>query len=123
MGREVNKVVNYRPVSLLMTISKVLEKAVHKRVYKFLEKHQILYDSQYGFQTKHSCEQAIIELIGKTLQAKIDGLHTAALFLDLSKAFDMHDHKILLKKLDLHGLRGVCNDYFREYLTEQNIGN
>ena len=103
-GKEFDKVLNYRPVSFLMTFSKVLEKVIYKRVSKFLENRQILYDSQYGFQTKCSCEQAIIELIGKTLQAKNYGLHTTALFLDLSKVFDMLDHKILLKKLDLYRL-------------------
>ena len=48
-GKEFDLVVNYRPISLLLTISKVLEKIVYKRVYSFLEKNNILYDSQYGF--------------------------------------------------------------------------
>ena len=63
-GKEFDLVVNYRPVSLLMTISKVLEKAVYSRVYSFLENNKILYDSQYGFHLKRSCEQAILELTG-----------------------------------------------------------
>ena len=55
-GKEFDKVINYRPVSLLITISKVLEKAVYSQVYHFLEHQKILYDSQYGFRTKGSCK-------------------------------------------------------------------
>ena len=95
-GKEFDKVVNYQPVSLLLTISKVLEKAVYRRVYKFLHKHQVLYDSQYSFWNKRSCEQAIMELMGKVLQDKNQGLHSAAMFLDLSKVFDTLNDKILL---------------------------
>ena len=64
-GKEEDQVINYRPVSLLMTISKILEKIIYNRVFKFLTKHNILYDSQYGFRSKHSCEDAILELVGK----------------------------------------------------------
>ena len=120
-GKEFDLVVNYRPVSLLMTMSKVLEKAVYSRVYSFLERNKILYDSQYGFRTKRSCEQAILELTGRILQAKNKGMHSAALFLDLSKAFDTLDHQILLKKLELYGLRGVCNDWFSDYLKDRKL--
>ena len=48
-------------------------------------------------------------------------MHSAAMFLDLSKAFDTLDHSILLKKLDLYGLRGVCNDWFRDYLSDRKL--
>ena len=68
-GKEQDQVINYRPISLLVTISKILEKIIYKRVYQFLEKENILYNSQYSFQSKHSCKQAILELTGKILQA------------------------------------------------------
>ena len=72
-GKEQDLVVNYRPVSLLMTISKVLEKIVYICLYKYLEKNNTLFDSQYGFRTKRSCEHAISELISKLLHSKEDG--------------------------------------------------
>ena len=66
-GKE--SVINYQPISLLITISKVLEKIIYKKLYKFINKHDILYQSQYGFRNKHSCEQAILELTGRLLHA------------------------------------------------------
>ena len=84
-GKEFDKVVNYRPVSLLITISKVLEKAIYLQVYQFLEQHKFLYNSQYGFRSKRSCEQAILELTGRILDGKNKEMHSVAMFLDLSK--------------------------------------
>ena len=76
----------------------MLEKAVYTRVYQFLEKHDILYNSQYGFRNKRSCQQAILEMVGQVLQAHNNGNHSASLFLDFSKAFDSLEHSILLNK-------------------------
>ena len=120
-GKEFDKVINYRPVSLLITISEVLEKGVYSRVYKFLEKHKVLYDSQYGFRRKRSCEQAVLELVSSVLQVKNQFQHSVAMFLDLSKAFDTLDHTILLRKLDLYGLRGICNNWFESYLKDRML--
>ena len=56
-------VTNYRPISLLLTISKLLEKLVHARTYNFLEQHEILYNSQYGFRANHSRENGVPQLL------------------------------------------------------------
>ena len=63
-GKCMDFVENYRPISLLITISKVLEKIIYTRVYNYIEKHKILFNSQYGFRNKHSCKQTLIELTG-----------------------------------------------------------
>ena len=66
-GKDRDDVINYQPISLLMTLSKILEKIIYKRVYIYLDKNNILYDSQYGFRNKRSCEQVITELLGHIL--------------------------------------------------------
>ena len=86
---------NYRPILLLMTISKVLEKVVYNRVYKFLMETGQIYECQYGFRSHHSCEHAIGQLVAhviKNLELRKD---TISIFLDLSKAFDSLQHDII----------------------------
>ena len=120
-GKDQDHAVNHRPISLLVTISKILGKIIYKCVYDFLEKERILYNSQYGFRSKHSCEQAILELTGKIQQAKEQNLESAALFLDLSKAFDILNHEVLLVKLERYGIRGICNDWFCSSLNNRTL--
>ena len=86
-----------RLVSLLMTLSEVLEKIVYKHMYSFMNINNIFLDSQYGFRTKRSCEHAILEMMGHLLQAKNSNKHSSGVFLDLSKPFDTLDHKLLLE--------------------------
>ena len=112
---------NYRPISLLITLSKLLEKCMYQGVYKFLNINNIFFKKQYGFRAKHSCEHTIQDLCGNIISKKEEGLQTAAIFLDLSKAFDTLSHDILLKKLDIYGIRGICNKWFESYLTNRNI--
>ena len=90
-------------------------------MYRFLEKHHVLYDSQYGFRNRRSCEQTIMELVSNVLQAKNQCKHSAAMFLDLSKAFNTLDHSILLKKLDLNRLRDICKAWFEDYLRNRSL--
>ena len=91
---------NYRPISLLITLSKILEKLMYKKVYDFLDWNKQIFKSQYGFQSKHSCEQAVTELIGNILKGFESNKHSIAIFLDLSKVFDMLNHNILLSKME-----------------------
>ena len=87
-----------------MTISKLLEKILCSRMYTFLEKNEILYESQFSFQSRHSCEHAIAELSRRLLQAKEQGQYSVAVFLDLSKAFNMLNQQVLLHKFERYGI-------------------
>ena len=87
---------NYRPISLLLTISKILEKIVYKHTYSFLVKNNKIFTSQYGFRSKHSCENAVTELTSKVLKGSENKKMTLSIFLDLSKVFDMLSHNLLL---------------------------
>ena len=112
---------NYRPISLLTTMSKVVEKVVYERVYQFLVKTGQICETQYGFRPKHSCEHAITQVIGSTLKNLECNKKTIAVMLDLSKAFDTIDHKIMIQKLELFGVRGVCLSWFRSYLENRQM--
>ena len=104
---------NYRPISLLLTTSKLLEKIIYTRVYTFVTDHQQLYQSQYGFRTNHSCENAKCELVGNIVKSQELKHYTIGLFLDLSKAFDTLDHNILLQKLERYGIREKAYDWLK----------
>ena len=112
---------NYRPISLLVTISKVLEKLVYKRVYSFLDSTGSFYNSQYGFHSKHSTDNAVTELLGKILKNLENKKYTVTIFLDLSKAFDTLEHSVIFKKLNKYGIRGICLDWFKSYLTGRRM--
>ena len=112
---------NYRPISLLLTLSKIMEKIIYSRVYNFLNETNQLFVSQYGFRKSHSCEHAVGELIANITKGMEDGKITAGIFLDLSKAFDMLEHDVVYKKLEMYGIRGVCLEWFKSYLTNRSM--
>ena len=91
---------NYRPISLLITLSKILEKLIYNRVYGFLTETDQIYQSQYGFRKRHSCKHAIGKLTGEIVKNLENKKLTATIFLDLSKAFDTLEHSTLLAKLE-----------------------
>ena len=110
---------NYRPVSLLPAFSKLLEKNVFNALITFLSKNSIFYKHQYGFRPKHSTIHPIIHLLNHcaSKSSNIDPEMSLAVLCDLSKAFDVVDHGIILNKLSNYGIRGIANDWFRSYLT------
>ena len=110
---------NYRPISLLPTFSKIIEKLVHKRLYKFVALHNILSPSQFGFRENLSTELAILEMQDKIVKALTNNRHCIGIFLDLAKAFDTINHNILLKKLLHYGIRGNTIKWFNSYLKNR----
>ena len=112
---------NYRPISLLITVSKILEKLIYKRTYNFLSKTNQLFVSQYGFRQNHSCNDAVNELSMQILKNLEEDKFTVSIFWDLSKAFDTLDHDILLEKMSRYGIRGHTNIWFRSYLEHRTI--
>lgn len=110
---------NYRPISLLPIFSKILEKIISKRLTNFLEKHHLLAEQQFGFRNNRSTEQANISLSHSILENIDNGNYTVGVFIDLTKAFDTVPHDILLKKLNYLGVRGVANDWFKNYLSNR----
>ena len=111
---------NYRPISLLPSISKILEKVVHKRLYSYFTLHDLFYDSQYGFRPKHSTINAVTEFTHDTLVSFEQQESTLAVYLDLSKAFDTINHDILIQKLQFYGVRGTSLDWFKSYLSDRS---
>lgn len=110
---------NYRPISVLTSFAKVLEKVMYQRLISYITKKNILYEKQYGFRNKHSTILAMIDLVDKITKAIEEGTYTVGVFLDLSKAFDTVNHKILLAKLSYYGIRGICHDWFENYLKNR----
>ena len=115
-----NLTTNYRPISLLLTISKLLEKIIYTRTYNFLNE-SVIYQSQYGFRKNHSCENAITELIGSIIKGWERNKSTIAIFLDLSKAFDTLEHTVLFQKLEKYGIRGNVLSWFKSYLDNRSL--
>ena len=110
---------NYRPISLLSTLSKVFERVVFEQLYEYLHSKNLLYRSQYGFRKDHSTELASVELIDHICKEMDKGDTPFSIFLDLSKAFDMLDHDILVTKLKHYGIDNTPLTWFKSYLTNR----
>ena len=92
---------NYRPISLLSNINKIVEKLMHERLYSFLEKHKCIYELQFGFRSEHSTGHALTDLTEAIRKAMDESSYAVGVFIDLQKAFDTVDHEILFSKLSL----------------------
>ena len=110
---------NFRPISLLSIFDKIIEKLMHKRLYDFLDEHDILYEHQFGFRKFYSTAYSLIEITEKVKNTIDDGKYGCGIFIALKKAFDTVNHKILLAKMEHYGVRGNILKWFESYLSNR----
>ena len=112
---------NYRPISLLSNFNRIFEKLMYKRLKSYLNKHEILNTSQYGFREGHATHHATLDIIN-TIQNNMDNkLFSCGIFIDLKKAFNTVNHDALLQKLEHYGIREIVNDCFFSYLHDRTL--
>uniref|UniRef100_A0A3B1J3V1 Reverse transcriptase domain-containing protein n=1 Tax=Astyanax mexicanus TaxID=7994 RepID=A0A3B1J3V1_ASTMX len=111
---------NYRPVSLLSFLSKVLERAVYNQLSLFLTQNNLQDPNQSGFKPAHSTETALIAVTEKLHAAKATNLSSVLILLDLSAAFDTVNHSILLSILTSLGITGSAWQWFASYLEDRS---
>ena len=112
---------NYRPISLLPLLSKIFEKVVHLQTEKFLTENSLLYKKQSGFRPLHSTESCLTHLSDRILEGCDKGCHTGMILIDLQKAFDTLDHKLLLSKLSLMNFSSETISWFKSYLCNRTF--
>jgi hypothetical protein len=108
---------NYRPISIINTIAKILEKIVAKKLLLHLGQNNLLYPHQYGFLPNRSTEQCLVQIINYATKALNEGMYCIGVYLDLKKAFDVCSRSILLKKLKKMGIDGLAHAWFSSYLS------
>ena len=112
---------NYRPISLLPLLSKIIERIIHNQTQEFLDKNNILYKYQSGFRKHHSTDTCLSYLTDKVKIGFEEGLLTGMVLIDLQKAFDTIDHSILLEKMSCLGFAGKTIAWFTSYLTNRSF--
>ena len=112
---------NYRPISLLPLLSKIIERLIHNQTQEFLDKNNILYKYQSGFRKHHSTDTCLSYLTDKVKIGFEEGLLTGMVLIDLQKAFDTIDHSILLEKMSCLGFAGKTIAWYKSYLTNRSF--
>ena len=110
---------NYRPISLLSLFNRVFEKLMYNRLKSLIDKHNLLYQCQYGFREKCSTQLAVLDIVDR-IQLNIEKkLFSCGIFIDLKKAFDKVNQSILMQKLEHYGIRGLLDNWFSSYLNDR----
>ena len=108
---------NYRPISILPVLEKVFEEVLVTRLTSYLAKNKIINQNQYGFQKGKSINKLLGNFADVLNTNMSKNVHSLVLFIDFSKAFDTIPHKKLLEALENIGIRGMCLDLFKNYLS------
>ena len=111
---------NYRPVALLPILSKVLERAVYLQLVEYLDNNQILHPNHHGSRRAHNTCTALLQMYDTWVEAAEKGNMAGVMMVDLSAAFDMVDHGLMLQKLELMGLDPSAVGWFRSYLNNRS---
>ena len=104
---------NYRPISILSTCSKLLEKLIHKQLYSYVQENDILFSGQSGFRPLYSTTAALLKVTDDWKEKNDRKNYIASVFIDLRKAFDTISHDILHNKLMNLGIEGTELKWFR----------
>ena len=115
----VNDILNYRPISILPGLSTILEKHVYSTLNDYLSCNNLILENQSGFRKTHSCQTALITLTDDLINNIDDDFLNGVLLLDLSKAFDIVHHEILLKKMSIYNLSDTFITWFQSYLSDR----
>ena len=110
---------NYRPISLLSVFSKIFEKVIYTRIYSYLVKNNFIFNKQFGFRSNYSTNHALLSITEQIKGLVDSGNYVCGIFMDLEKAFDTVNHKILCEKLNYYGLRGNVNKLIQSYLADR----
>ena len=111
-GGDRSQASNYRPIALLSTLSKIIERLVKKRILSFISKYKILTTHQFGFLSNKCTNDAMFSLFSYVYTNLNNHYPTATVFCDFSKAFDCVNHDILINKLQYYSFRGVPLEWF-----------
>ena len=111
---------NYRPISVLPAISKIMERILYDQLYSYLTTFELLSDAQFGFRKSHSTASALLDCTNEWYVNLDRKMFNLVVLIDLKKAFDTVDHQILLRKLELYGIKGQALTLLRSYLTNRN---
>jgi hypothetical protein len=113
------KIVNYRPISLLTSFSKIFEKIIFSKLQHHIDINNILAQEQYGFQTKLTMDMATFTAINNILLALNNKLAVGGIFCDLTMAFNCVNHEVLLAKLEFYGIHNTAGKLVKSYLTDR----
>ena len=112
---------NYRPISLLPLVSKIIDKVIHDQTQHFLDKNDIISRNQSGFRKFFSADSCLSYLSNKIVTCFESGFYTGMILIDLQKAFDTVNHDILLKKMEFVGFSEETTKWFKSYLSNKKL--